>query len=271
VRSEVAHPIEHLRWLARVDSDSAASLASEVAYALGDLAEEEPTALLMASKRLLDRHPACGPLWWACARLVEPVEHPREVGRRAAAELCSDPTPARLGRALRGSFTGGEVLVLTDQAELSLAAFEASRPYEVRLVGERLGLGRSIRWLDLDASIDVTGWGQEEGDEAVEGASLVVVEALAAGPTGVLAPAGTARLLRSAGRRGVPAWAVVGVGRALPAQLFAAAAERAGGTADELPAGEFASAVGPNGSGQPAAVFSAVSCPPGPELLRRPI
>ena len=56
------HPIERLRWIARAEDEPAASLGSEAAWTLAELAEQEPNALLTACRRLLDRHPACGPL-----------------------------------------------------------------------------------------------------------------------------------------------------------------------------------------------------------------
>jgi len=103
------HPIERLRWIARAEDEPAASLASEAAWTLAELAQQEPTALLTACRRLLDRHPACGPMWWVSARLAA-ADDPVEVARRAAAELCSDTTPDRLAKALRASLTATDVV-----------------------------------------------------------------------------------------------------------------------------------------------------------------
>ena len=55
------HPIERLRWIARAEDEPAASLGSEAAWTLAELAEQEPTALLTACRRLLDRHPSLRP------------------------------------------------------------------------------------------------------------------------------------------------------------------------------------------------------------------
>ena len=57
-------------------------LAAEAAWTLAELAEAEPAALLTACRRLLERHPDCGPLWWTAARLVS-ADDALEEGRLA--------------------------------------------------------------------------------------------------------------------------------------------------------------------------------------------
>ncbi len=264
------HPIERLRWIARADDEPAASLASEAAWTLAELAEQEPTALLTASRRLLDRHPACGPLWWVSA-LLAGSDDPTEAGRRAAAELCSDPTADRLGRALRGSFTAGDVLVLTPPVELVLGALESARPYEVRLVSEGVRLHRALRSLAVATSCEVMGFTYGEERAALGGAGALVVEVTAAGGDAALVEKGAGGLLRAARQLGIPTWAIVGVGRNLPGNLFEAAAERSSEATDRVPLEEFDLAIGPEATGDAVAVVAQVTCPAGPELLRRPI
>lgn len=264
------HPIERLRWIARAESEPAASLGSEAAWTLGELAESEPTALLTACRRLLDRHPACGPLWWVSARLAA-ADDPLEAGRRAAAELCSDPTSDRVGRELRTSFTAGDVVALTAPLELLLPALEASKPYPLRVVSSPWSLRRCMQALTVVTSSDVTGWSPGEENEALRGAGVLLVEVLAVGPKGALGTPGVAAVLQAAREAAVPAWAVIGVGRALPERLFEAASERAGDGADHLDLDDFALAIGPDLTGAAATVAAQVTCPPGPELLRRPL
>jgi hypothetical protein len=261
------HPIERLRWIARAEDEPAASLASEAAWTLAELAEAEPTALLTACRRLLDRHPACGPLWWVSSR-VAAADDPVEAARRAAAELCSDPTPDRLAKALRASFTADDVVALTVPAELSLACLEACRPHPVRVLGISWSLGRAVRAISEVAS-DVTGYPSGDEDEALEGASVLLVEALAAGPRAALVDAEAAVAIRAALDASVPAWIVIGVGRALPGRLFEAAAERAGEAVEDVALDTFALGVGSDLAGDAAAVSALVTCPPGLELLRR--
>lgn len=260
------HPIERLRWIARAEDEPAASLAEEAAWTLGELGEQEPIALITACRRLLQRHPGCGPLWWASARLVV-ANDPLEAGRRAALELCSDATSERIGEALRGYTTASDTIVLTAPLELVATALESSKPYLLRVVGSSGSLNRSMHALSAATSCDVTVWSSGEEHEALDGACVLVVEVLAAGDGGVLVGRGSASVVRLAGRLGVPAWAAIGVGRALPAQLFEAAAERVKGGADRVALDEFSLAIGQDLTGDPAAVAAQVTCPPGSELL----
>jgi hypothetical protein len=73
----------------------------EAAFALAELAEREPAAVLPACRRLLERNPACGPLWWVTARLLCGGDPFTEASRCAEA-LEDDPTEDRLEDALDG-------------------------------------------------------------------------------------------------------------------------------------------------------------------------
>lgn len=95
------HPIERLRFVARAGWGGPAELGVEAAYALAELAEEEPPALLPACRRLLERNPTCGPLWWVCAHLLCAGD-PMAEAVRCAAALEDDPTEDRLEEALSG-------------------------------------------------------------------------------------------------------------------------------------------------------------------------
>jgi len=281
------HPIERLRWIARAEDEPAASLATEAAWTLGELARQEPTALLTACRRLLDRHPACGPLWWVASRLMA-ADDAWEAARRAAAELCSDSTPDRIATALRQSFTATDVVVLTVPVELAAQALQTSKPYPVRLVASPWEIRRSIGALTAAGGSEITGWASGEEAEALDGARVLLVEALAAGPSGVLVEPASAPVIEAARSAGVPVWTVVGVGRALPGRLFDAVVdlvdangahdagdpEGAGPLDDDrlaarVPLAAFDLAVGPELTTDPATVVAEVTCPPGLELLRR--
>jgi hypothetical protein len=199
------------------------------------------------------------------------ADDPLEAARRAAAELCSDPTSDRVGRELRASFTASDVLALTAPVELLLPAFETSKPYTLRVVSSPWSLRRCMQALAVVTSADVTGWSSGEEHEALRGAGVLLVEVLAAGPGGALGTPGAAAALQAARDEGVAAWAVIGTGRALPERLFDAASERAGDRADHLGLDDFALAIGPDLTGAGATVAAQVTCPAGPELLRRPI
>ncbi len=92
------HPIEHLRYLARVDSTVAARYVGETATALGSLGDD-PATLVVAVRRILERHAAVAPLWWVCAHLLVAAD-PYARGWELADELAGDPTPELLADAL---------------------------------------------------------------------------------------------------------------------------------------------------------------------------
>ncbi|MGA2036207.1 MAG: hypothetical protein ABSH04_01310 [Acidimicrobiales bacterium] len=93
------HPIERLRFVARTGWAGPSVLAAEAAWALADLAEREAPALVPACRRLLDRQPGCGPLWWLAARVLSAGE-PVSEAQRCARELENDPTPTLMLEAL---------------------------------------------------------------------------------------------------------------------------------------------------------------------------
>jgi hypothetical protein len=283
------HPIERLRWIARADDEPAASLASEAAWTLGELARQEPTALLTACRRLLDRHPACGPLWWVSCRLMA-ADDAWDVARRAAAELCSDSTPDRVAAALRQSFTATDVVVLSVPVELSAQALQTAKPYPIRLVASPWEIRRAMGQLAAAGDSEITGWASGEEADALDGAQILLVEALAAGPSGVLVDPVTTPAVEAARAAGVPVWVIVGVGRALPGRLFEAIVDivkpgsgDSGDSGDPEPPGKagadrladllrldvFDLAIGPELTTDAASVVAEVTCPPGLELLRR--
>jgi hypothetical protein len=271
------HPIERLRYIARADDEPASSLATEAAYTLGDLSHYEPNAVLTACRRLLDRHPECGPLWWVGAQLVGAGD-PFEAARRAGAELCSDATPDRLAEAMRASFTAGDTFVFGLPCDTAVQALNRSRAVSLRIVGSSWALRRAMRSVYSAGVEGVVGYEVGEEEDAVQGASLVVVEALAAGSGRCLLSPGSVRLVESVLDSGlaVSLWLVAGVGRCLPEPLYRAVAERTtsdvfDGRAEEVDLTNFALAVGPEGSCEPARLASHVEPLQGMELLRRPV
>src|SRR5688572_18563757 len=72
-RVTVMHPIERLRYVARIGSDRPDLVAREAAGALLSCAGR-PAELVVACRRLLDRQPAAGPLWWIVSRALTAPE-----------------------------------------------------------------------------------------------------------------------------------------------------------------------------------------------------
>ena len=61
-------PFERLRYLARWSGEDRSALVSEAADCLADFADDIRPGSSSSCRRLLAHHPACGPLWWLCAR-----------------------------------------------------------------------------------------------------------------------------------------------------------------------------------------------------------
>jgi len=122
------HPIEMLRAVARSRLDSPGELAAEAAWGLGALAEEEPAAVLPACRRLLERQPACGPLWWLAARMLTAGDAAGEA-ELCASLLLEDRTSEVLHSTLLAS-AGGEVPRVVRRGgvgEIATADFVLSR------------------------------------------------------------------------------------------------------------------------------------------------
>ncbi len=77
------HPIERLRYVARSSGAPQAVLVRETAAALGGLGFD-PAGLVTACRRVLDRHPTSGPLWWLCSRVLTAVDDADLEGWRCA-------------------------------------------------------------------------------------------------------------------------------------------------------------------------------------------
>jgi hypothetical protein len=107
-------------------------------------------------------------------------------------------------------------------------------------------------------------------------AELIVVEAHAAGPSGVLANPGSLSSAAVGAQLGVPVWAVTAVGRVLPERLWDTLVARFDETGGEpwvrsvelVPASFLSAVVGPSGVVTVAEGLAAATCVAAPELLR---
>src|SRR5439155_8985431 len=98
VPSPPMHPIERLRYVARVGGVDQGELVREAASALSGLGDD-PGGLIMSCRRLLDRHPTAGALWYLCARMLTAAD-PRAEAWFASEQLEHDATPGHLARLL---------------------------------------------------------------------------------------------------------------------------------------------------------------------------
>lgn len=264
---ENVHPIERLRYVARARGADAESLVRETAGALRGLGLD-PSGLVVASRRIVERHPACGPLWWLCARLLTSTD-PTATGRQVVREMEDDAT----ADVLSGAIADGAVVVTVGYPELIGQAL--TRRGDVRVLAvEADHLASSfvqrLERRDVDCELVPT----HAAAIAVAKADIVLVEADALDASRVVAPVGSALLAAVAMAAGTPAWLVAGRGRRLPAPMLSAmlAAMEVGdpfaAEVESLPATAFASIVGPEGRRPMSPEATRAECELAPELLR---
>jgi hypothetical protein len=264
------HPIERLRYVARAGHTDPTMVAVEAALALADL-PDEPGVLLTSVRRLIDFHPSCGPLWWVAAHVLV-ADDPVLAVDLVVEQLDDDPTPERLAEAVRAPDGGRQIVVVLEATDQVARGVGAVSSCEVRVVGEHPGLRRAVATMGSYVE-DVTGWSSSEIPAVLEGARLVIIEASAAGPAGIVAAAGARRLADAAAKSSVPVWCVAGVGRTLPPRMFGALVARveAMPEVELVPVESLALVIGPDGATAPATALAGTDCPSPPELFRRAV
>ena len=278
------HPIERLRWVARSPEGDLSLVAAEAADALAGFADD-PAGLVIASRRLIERRPAAGPLWWLASRVLCSLD-PEFEAVAAAAELEADRTPV----ALAGDLPGGTVAIVgwPDHASAALRlrgrmGEQASGDRVVVVQSGGAGEGRLSGRGGWEPPAD--GWGcadwlRSQGVDArllrhgeVEAAArrgvLVVLEATAVGADSFLAASGSAALAAAARAAQRPVWLVAGVGRLLPGPLYDALVRRVGDDPafEIVPLAAVDEVVGPTGP-VPTSRLARPACPVAAELLR---
>jgi hypothetical protein len=263
------HPIERLRYVARASGAEQGLLVRETAGALASLGFDPP-GLVTACRRIIERHPTSGPLWWLAARVLTAGDPVAEAWR-AAEEIDADPTARELGHAL----PDGAAVCVLGWPELIGEALPRRGDVRVLVVDaldEGSGLVRRLLASDVDAAeVPVTGLGAAAADVQV-----VLLEASAMGPDGLVAVAGSRAAAAVAHHAGIPVWAVAGVGRMLPPRMWDAVQRRVDdGRAEPwdrddevVPLDLVDQVAGRFGLLPVADALRRVDCPVAPELLR---
>ncbi|MDQ6783645.1 MAG: hypothetical protein M3063_09425 [Actinomycetota bacterium] len=208
------HPIERLRYVARVGGADAGLVAAEAGYALAAVAAEDPAGLVPACRRLVDRHTMSGPMWWLAARVLASPD-PAGAARQAAHAISEDALAPALARTLPDEVT----VAVIGWPDAAGEALRRRGDLEV-LVIDGGGGGSSLARRLEDADMAVA-WVRDAGTaSAVVVSGLVLLEAAAAGPSGILARIGSHAAASVAAQHGVPVWAALGTGRVLPGPLW---------------------------------------------------
>lgn len=262
------HPIERLRWVARAEGAGPSLLVREAAGALASIGDDL-AGLVTGCRRLIDRHPAVGPMWWLGARVLASGD-PVSEAYAAAADLDADPTSQVLAAHLPDDTTV-TVLGWPEQAGDALRRRGDLEVLVVEAKGEGEVFARRLSADGVDAyDVAESGLGG-----AVRESGLVLLEASALGATGAIAPSGSMAAAAVARGLGIDVWVVAGAGRVLPTRLWEALLARlelAGDpwdAEDELVPGDWVTAVaGPSGTTSFAEALRRADCPVVPELLR---
>ncbi len=268
------HPIEHLRYIARAQGVDAASLARETAVALGSL-RADPANLVVACRRIVERHVAVAPIWWLCAELLT-SDSPDGLAWELVEALDDDPTADLLAEALAVAWPGTATVVTVGHPEVIATALVERADVVVSCIDSGYRATSLLQRLERGL-VECEPVPPESIGHAVGAADVVLVEGLAVAPGRVLAPVGSLAPAASAALLGIPVWLVAPMGTRLPAQYVDAIARSVIDDVaplhrefDELPVALFARVVTADRDADPDDPASALSgnTPFAPELLR---
>ena len=264
----VVHPIEHLRYVARSKGADSASLVREAAAALGSLRADHAN-LVIACRRIVERHPEVGPLWSMCARLLT-ADDPGTLAWAIADEIDDDPASRRIAAA----FDDDATVLTIGWPEIAGAALMRRGNVNVLCADSRheaSGFMQRLERFDVPCEPVVT----ESLARAAREADVVVVEATAAGPDRVIARAGSHVVAAVARSVCTPVWLVTGSGTRLPAEYVDAigglvidAAPSWTLEVDDLPLELVTHVASADGVTDDVAAALRPDCPFAPELLR---
>lgn len=227
----------------------------------------DPAGLVVACRRIVERHPASGPLWWLCARLLVSGD-PFGEARSLADEFDADPTPD----VLHAAIPEGATVVTVGFPEQAWRPLTRRGDVYVLAVDAGHRASSFVQRLErADVACDLVP--AEGAAVAVASAGLVIVEADAVGSARGVVPMGSAVAAAVASAAGVPVWLVAGRGRRLPDPMIEAMIARLGAGRwdhdhETLPLRLVTDAVGPHGRARMSPAAVAPECAMVAELLR---
>lgn len=209
------HPIEHLRYVARATGADPVALVRETAQALFGL-HMEPAGLVLAARRIVERHPTCAPLWWLCAQALSAMD-PFERLFELESEIDQDATTDHLLSEIHNAHT----LCIVGWSPTALEALVQRGNCKALVIDSFGSADSAVNALErVDVAAEVVSI--EHAAIAVDMCDMVVLDALGCGPD---------EFLMSAGSRSVAALAYVAEksslvtarkGTRLPSELWSA-------------------------------------------------
>ena len=257
--------------MARAGGVDHAALAEEVARALAGFVDD-PSGLVTACRRIIDRNPTSGPMWWLASRILA-TNDPRAEAFRCVSTLQDDKTAAALAYELADEITV-TVLGWPEQVGAALIRRGDVRALVVDSLGEGAGLVRRLEYADSPAEevppANLAG--------AVRWSNLVLLEASVVGPDSFVAVAGSHAAAAVARDTDAQVWLVAGEGRLLPERLWESVVDRLDQAGEPweldeevVPLSLVDRVVGPKGQESVEAMLRRTDTPVVPELLKSTI
>ncbi|WP_436795137.1 hypothetical protein [Actinospongicola halichondriae] len=263
------HPIERLRYVARSGGADHSALAEEAARALAGFSDD-PSGLVTACRRIVDRHPTSGPMWWLASKVLASND-PRAESVRCVTTLQGDPTAAAFAYELPDDVTV-TAIGWPEQIGEALVRRGDIRSLVVDSLGEGAGLVRRLE--HADSPSDEVPPANIGG--AVRWSNVVALEASAVGPDGFVAVAGSLAAASVAATTDAEVWLVAGEGRLLPERLWQALTDRLDQAGEPweldeeiVPLSLVDHVVGPKGKESVEAMLRRTDTPIVPELLKQ--
>ena len=187
--------------------------------ALGSLRADHRN-LVIACRRIVERHPSVGPLWWMSARMLVD-DDPSGLAWELADEIDDDRVP----RAIAAALPDEPTVVTIGWPEVAGDALMRRPDAHVLCVDANHEASSFMQRLErFDVPCDpVPG---EWLAHATRRADLAIVEALAVSDRRAIVPVGSTVLAAVARSTATPVWLATGVGRRLPAEYVDEIAER---------------------------------------------
>ncbi|MFW2336404.1 hypothetical protein [Ilumatobacter sp.] len=262
------HPIEHLRYVARARGADASSLVREAATALASLRADHAN-LVIACRRIVERHPEVGSLWSMCARLLT-ADDPTRLAWQIADEIDDDPT----SRAVGAAFADDATVLTIGWPDATGEALMRRGDVSVWCADSRHEASGFMQRLER-FEIECEPIPHESLARAADLADVVVVEATAASTRRVLAPVGSHVIAAVARSVDTPVWLTTAGGCRLPVEYVDAIGGQVIDVAsswdldvDDLPLDLITHVASADGVSDDVARALRPDCPFAPELLR---
>jgi hypothetical protein len=229
----------------------------------------EPAGLVLAARRIVERHPTCAPLWWLCAQALsalDPFERLYELESEINKDATTDHLLAQLGDA--------RVVCIVGWSPTALEALVQRGDCKALVIDSFGSADSAVNALER-VEVEAECVSIEHAARAIDMCDMVVLDALGCGPDEFLMTSGSHGVAALAYVAQKPALVTARCGTRLPAELWESMkarnfdAQRPWRTeVDVVPRELLRAVVGPTGTVD-ASFSVAAECAPTTEMLVR--